>query len=113
MKVAIIGSRSLTDIDISKFIPKDTTEIISGGAHGIDTLAEKYADKNGIPKTIIKPDYKKYGRYVAPLKRNTVIVELADVVIAFWDGKSRGTKFTVDLAKKSGKSVKIQVLEKR
>ncbi len=108
-RVAIIGSRSLTNVDISKFVPKNTTEIISGGARGIDTLAEKYADKNGIPKIIIKPDYKKYGRYVAPLKRNAVIVKLADVIIALWDGKSRGTKYTIDHAKKCGKPTKIYV----
>lgn len=111
-RVAIIGSRSLTDIDISKFIPEDTTEIISGGAKGIDTLAEIYADQHGIPKTIIKPEYNRYGRG-APLKRNETIVSLADLVIAIWDGKSKGTKFTVEYARKLRKSVKIQVLERR
>ena len=45
MRVAIIGSRNLT-VDISKYIPDGTTESISGGAKGIDTLAEKYADEH-------------------------------------------------------------------
>ena len=44
------------------YIPNETTEIISGGAKGIDTLAEKYADENNIPKLIIKPEYAKYGK---------------------------------------------------
>ena len=83
MKVAIIGSRSLS-IDISKYIPAGTTEIISGGAKGIDALAEKYADENNIPKLIINPEYEKYGK-VAPLKRNKTIVENADMVIAIWE----------------------------
>ena len=59
MKVAIIGSRNLT-VDISKYIPDGTTEIISGGAKGIDTLAEKYADEHNIPKLIIKPEFNLY-----------------------------------------------------
>lgn len=110
MKVAIIGSRNLTNVEISKYIPENVTEIISGGARGIDTLAEEWADKNGIPKMIIKPEYERFKRG-APLKRNEKIVELADVIIALWDGKSRGTKFTIDYAKRLKKEVNIYILE--
>ena len=110
MKVAIIGSRNLVNVEISKYIPENVTEIISGGAKGIDTLAEEWADKNGVPKTIIKPKYERYRRG-APLKRNEKIVERADLIIALWDGKSRGTKFTIDYAKKLKKEVKIYILE--
>lgn len=110
MKVAIIGSRNLVNVEISKYIPENVTEIISGGARGIDTLAEEWAEKNGIPKTIIKPEYERFKRG-APLKRNEKIVELADVIIALWDGKSRGTKFTIDYAKKVKKEVNIYILE--
>ena len=106
MKVAIIGSRSLIDVDISKYVPQETTKIITGGAKGIDKLAEKYADENGIPKIVIKPNYRRYKKG-APLKRNEEIVKLADKIIALWNGKSRGTKFTIDYAKRVGKEVKI------
>lgn len=110
MKVAIIGSRNLTNVKISKYISENVTEIISGGARGIYTLAEEWADKNGIPKTIIKPEYERYKRG-APLKRNKKIVELADVIIALWYGKSRGTKFTIDYAKKLKKEVKVYIID--
>ncbi len=110
MKVAIIGSRSITNMDISRFIPDVTTEIVSGGASGIDTLAEDWADKNRISKTIIRPQYSRYGKS-APLIRNKEIVNRADMVVAIWDGKSRGTKFTMEYAEKLGKSVKMHILK--
>ena len=109
MKIAIVGSRNL-NVDISKYIPDGTTEIISGGAKGIDTLAEKYADEHNMPKLIIKPEYEKYGK-VAPLKRNKTIVENADMVIAIWDGNSNGTKFAIDYAKKIGKTLELYIVE--
>ena len=111
MKVAIIGSRNLTDIDISEYVPDETKEIISGGANGIDTLAEQYADKHGICKTIIKPEYEKYKRN-APLMRNKEIVEKSDFIVAFWDGQSRGTKHVIDYAKKLKKKIEIYVFSK-
>ena len=55
------------------------------------------------------PDYKTYGR-VAPLKRNYLIVSYCDVVIAFWDGKSRGTEYTINLAKKMNKKVIVYII---
>lgn len=105
MRVAVIGSRGLS-VDISEYIPKETNEIISGGAKGIDSLAECYADKNNIPKLIIRPEHQTFGMF-AMRKRNRLIVECADMVLAIWDGKSRGTKYTIDYALRIGKPIKI------
>ena len=90
MKIAIIGSRNLQVIDIEKYLPPDCTEIVSGGAKGIDACAEQYARKHQIPFTLFLPDYERYGR-AAPIVRNKQIVAYADEVIAFWDGRSKGT----------------------
>ena len=111
MKTMVAGSRSITNFDLTEYIPEDTTLIISGGAKGIDALAEEYADKHKISKLIMRPDYKKYGK-AAPLLRNKKMVDLSDIIIIIWDGKSKGTKFTIDYAKAQGKEVIIIVNEK-
>ena len=82
MKIAIIGSRTLIVNNLEKYLPKDVTEIVSGGAKGIDTCARQYALKNNIKLTEFLPEYNKYGKS-APLKRNLQIIDYADMVIAF------------------------------
>ena len=106
MKVAVIGSRTLTVPDLGKYLPPDTTEIISGGAKGVDTSAREHAQAHGMALAEFLPDYEKYGRG-APLRRNIDIIARADMVLAFWDGKSNGTKFVIDTCKKLGVPVKV------
>lgn len=106
MKIAIIGSRNLRLDNLEKYLPIDVEEIVSGGARGIDECARKYANDNRIKLKEFLPEYEKYGR-AAPLKRNDEIIEYADIVYAFWDGKSRGTKYVIENCKKKGKLVRI------
>ena len=103
MKILIAGSRSITDFDLSPYVPSEFDTIISGGADGIDALAEEYADLHRLSKYIIRPRYKAYGR-AAPLKRNEEMVDIADAVLVIWDGISKGTKHTISYAKKSKKA---------
>lgn len=106
VSVLVAGSRSITAFDLSPYIPPDCGLIISGGAKGIDTVAERYAATHRIESRVFKPDYARFGK-AAPLKRNEEMVELADMVLAVWDGKIRGTKHTIDYATKIGKQVKV------
>jgi len=106
MKVAIIGSRNIVLTDLEKYIPDGTDEIVSGGAKGVDTYAKEYAIEHNIPLKEFLPEYNLYKRG-APLKRNIQICEYADMVIAFWDGKSRGTKFVIDYCEKNNIPAKI------
>jgi hypothetical protein len=101
MKTAIIGSRTLTIHNLEKYLPSETTEIISGGAKGIDLCAKNFAISNGIKFTEFLPNYSKYGR-IAPIKRNLKIINSCDIVLAFWDGKSKGTEFVIKSCKKAG-----------
>ena len=106
MKLLIAGSRSIKHFDLSEYVDKDVELIISGGATGVDSLAEGYADKNGVSKLILRPDYKKYGK-AAPLIRNEKMVDICDKVLIIWDGRSRGTHHTIEYAQKAGKSITI------
>ncbi len=106
MKVAVIGSRGLTVGDLGRYLPEDTTEIVSGGARGIDTCAREYAVTHGIKLTEFLPEYERYGRK-APLMRNITIIENSDIVLAFWDGSSHGTKFVIDKCGEMGVKVKV------
>ncbi len=106
MKVAIIGSRNLKIGNLEKYVPKTVTEIVSGGARGIDACAREYARANGIKLTEFLPDYEKHQKS-APLIRNLQIIDYADLVLAFWDGKSKGTKFVIDNCKKRNKKVVV------
>ncbi len=106
MRVAVIGSRGLTVEDLGKYLPDRTTEIVSGGAKGIDACAREYAASHGIKITEFLPEYAKYGRG-APLKRNITIIQNSDIVLAFWDGSSHGTKFVIDKCREMGVEVKV------
>lgn len=107
VKLAIVGCRWFTDYEEFKRLLNlqlatfniTPIHIISGGARGIDSLAKQWADENNIPTTIHLPDYEIYGKS-APFIRNTLIIEDAQVVISFWDKKSRGTKDSIEKAKK-------------
>ena len=139
MKIAIVGSRDFFliydyknlkyivdyvktsfahEVIINEFSEGDI--LISGGAKGVDIFAEATIDEwnkkayeysknpNKLEKKIFKPDWDKYGKKAGFL-RNQLIVNEADKVIAFWDGKSKGTKHSIDLAIKAGKPLDIYV----
>ena len=107
MIAAVVGSRNFTNYDqLSEELSKyNIHEIVSGGAIGADSLAERYALEWEIPIRIFKPDWST-GRG-AGLARNTDIINAADIIIAFWDGISTGTKDSINKAKKAGKQLII------
>lgn len=109
MKIAVIGSRNLSVINLGRYLPEGIMELVSGGAKGIDTCAKQYALLNKIRLTEFLPEYHKYGKG-APLKRNLKIIDHADQVIAFWDGKSRGTKYVIDTCKRKKKRITVYTL---
>ncbi len=111
MRVAVIGSRGLYVEDLGSYLPEGTTEIVSGGARGVDASAREYALRHGLKLTEFLPEYSRYGRG-APLRRNIAIIESADLVLAFWDGRSKGTKHVIDNCKKRNIPVQIYGMTK-
>ena len=89
MKLLIVGSRSIEKFDLSPYVSDEVDTIISGGAVGIDNLAERYADEHRLSKYIIRPRYDLFGRS-APLRRNEQMVDMADALLVVWDGHSKG-----------------------
>ena len=110
MKVGIVGSREFKNYelfsDIMKQYLSDISWVVSGGAPGADSLAEKWAKENKKMLTIYPADCLNLGKR-AGYVRNTDIVKNSDMIIAFWDGNSKGTKHTIGLAQKMGKECKI------
>ena len=106
MKLLIAGSRSITDFDLTPYISAEVDTIICGGADGIDSSAERYADLHRLSKYILRPRYDLYGRS-APLKRNEEMIKMADAVLIIWDGYSKGTQYTLNYAKKLNKPITL------
>ena len=109
-RVAIVGSRGFRDLAAVdayvRNLPEDAC-IISGGAAGVDQVAEIAAIKYGRAWQVIRPDYAKHGRG-APKLRNRRIAEECTRMVAFWDGDSPGTANAVTHAVELGKPVEIR-----
>jgi predicted Rossmann fold nucleotide-binding protein DprA/Smf involved in DNA uptake len=80
--------------------------LVSGGATGPDTIAAQWAASRGIKVIICKPDWLLHGKRAGAV-RNREIVNIADRVIAFWNGESSGTRITIDLATRAKKPVTV------
>lgn len=104
MKLAIVGSRSLevSERTLDRLMPEGVSEIVSGGACGIDRCAADYARAHGIPLREFLPDYDTHGR-PAPILRNIEIVDYCDRVMVFWDGRSKGCEFVIRYARRKGR----------
>lgn len=115
MKIAIVGSRTFSDYELLSNTVKTYCKannifpkiIVSGGAKGADTLAERFAKENNLEKKIFHPNWELLGRNACSA-RNTEIVEFSDLVFAFWDGQSPGTKDSITKAENLGKTVIIK-----
>ena len=106
MKLAILGSRGLIIKNIEEHLPPGVTEIVSGGARGVDACAREYARAHGIPFIEFLPDYRRYRRG-APLCRNAQILDYADEVLIFWDGISQGTRWVIRRCAHLGKKATV------
>lgn len=111
MKIAVIGSRGVINSvmileKIMQNIPENCSEIVSGNAVGVDTLAKTAAGKLKLKYTGFDPNYIRFGKN-APLIRNVQIVRYADLILAFWDFSSDGTRHAILQCIKDNKPFRI------
>jgi len=112
MKVIIAGGRNFNDYNKliescdNILVNQKEVEIVSGTAAGADTLGERYAQEKGYEVKKFPAQWDLYGKS-AGYKRNQQMAEYADGLIAFWDGKSKGTKHMIDIANKMGLKVRV------
>ena len=121
MNLSVVGSRSIKDnatamlgaVSImNNVIEKhDITHFVSGGAAGPDKWGEATAAGYGISRAIYKPDWDKYGKS-AGMRRNVDIINDSDIVLIFWDGKSKGTSHDIMLARKCKKQYALYIWAK-
>ena len=114
-KVIIAGSRGFSNYrllheECNKFLrEKRKTHnviIVSGGARGADLLGEKYAKDEGFSLEVYPANWKKFGKS-AGFRRNEQMAEVADALIAFWDGESHGTKHMIDIMNEKNLEVRV------
>ena len=114
-RVIIAGGREFQDYALVKQkcdyylqnkLQTDTVVIVSGHATGADSLGERYASENGLSVELHPADWQRHGRAAGPI-RNEEMASVADALIAFWDGQSRGTKNMIDTANAKGLKVAI------
>ncbi len=116
MKVIIAGSRDFNDYkklcEYCDLMLSNTenVEIVSGTARGADMLGMKYALDRMLVLKEFPADWDTFGKS-AGYRRNKQMAEYADALIAFWDGKSKGTKHMIDLAKEHGLKIRIWITE--
>jgi len=110
-KILVCGSRIFTSFDYMDCIlggenNGDDLVIISGGAKGADELAAKWAEAYDFESQVFPADWDKHGKSAGYIRNQQMIDQEPDIVIAFWDGKSKGTRHTIGLAHRA----KINVL---
>jgi len=116
VKIAIVGSRTFNDWDLlwnkmaKHFSNLDEVTIVSGGARGADALAKRFAETAGLDYEEYPADWNRYGNSAGP-RRNAQIVEAVDVVVVFWDGKSRGSKDSINKALEAKKNLFIFMVQ--
>jgi predicted Rossmann fold nucleotide-binding protein DprA/Smf involved in DNA uptake len=110
LRVAIVGSRHFSDLghvaDYVKSLPAHAS-IITGSASGVDAEATKAAREKGVPVQVIPASFDELADPARSAARNQRLVDACDVLVAFWDGSSQGTRTTIERALDSGKEVHV------
>ena len=114
MRIIVAGGRDFNSYEMLEKELKsiidtnkdENIEIVSGCARGADTLGIKFAKENNIPIKFFPALWDQYDKS-AGMIRNKQMAEYGDFLLAFWDGKSHGTRFVIEQAQKQGKKIRV------
>jgi len=116
LRTIIAGSRTIVSIDVVRaavsFCEWAPSVVVSGCAAGVDLLGEQWAKENGVPVEKFPADWKKFGKSAGPV-RNGQMANVAEALIAVWDGSSSGTKNMIEQATKKGLKVSVFKVQKK
>lgn len=116
MKVIIAGSRDITDYRLvakaMQEFPEEVTEVVSGGANGVDKLGEEWAVNHGIPIKRFVADWRAHGKAAGPIRNREMANYVSDMgaLVALWDGKSAGTRNMIQEATRRGLLVCVHIV---
>jgi hypothetical protein len=118
MKTIIAGSREIMDYATVRDVVNDLvwnrawdiTEVVSGGAKGVDQMGETWANRNHVPIKQFIPDWNGYAGMRAGLVRNSKMADYADALIAIWNGHSTGTEHMIRVARERGLKVHVEIV---
>ena len=108
-RLAIVGSRDYPRLDIVRTyvrLLKPGTVVISGGARGVDSVAENEARDRGLEVVVHVAEWRTRGRAAGPLRNSTIVID-CDQLVAFWDTKSRGTMDAMNRASRDRKLFRV------
>jgi hypothetical protein len=115
MRTIIAGSRTISDVAELELAIKNSgfviTEVISGGAQGVDSLGIAWANANALPLTIVMAEWDVHGKAAGPI-RNAEMAEIADALILVWDGLSRGSGDMLSRAVAKGLKIHSHIVKK-
>ncbi len=110
MRVAIIGSRHFAApnrvVDYVRSLPKGSS-VVTGSASGVDAAVTRATREAGLPLQVMPASFDELADPAKSAARNRRLVDACDVLVAFWDGSSKGTRTTVERALDAGKEVHV------
>jgi predicted Rossmann fold nucleotide-binding protein DprA/Smf involved in DNA uptake len=112
MRVGIVGSRHFPELDrVARYVRSlpASSSLVTGSASGVDATATRAARERGLPVRVLGASFEEAADAGSAMERNQRLVSSCDVLVAFWDGRSQGTRRTVERALDSGREVHVFV----
>jgi predicted Rossmann fold nucleotide-binding protein DprA/Smf involved in DNA uptake len=116
VRVGIVGSRRFPDLErVAAYVRSlpPSASLVTGSASGVDATATRTARDRGVPVQVLGASFEEATDQEAAATRNRRLVDACDVLVAFWDGTSPGTRTTVERALDAGKEVHVYTPERR